>query len=154
MTITKQRALLGLAACLQVLPAFAANTPADTTSNPVRLWNRTIPATANIASVATGYNEDFRTTPVADITNITAGRLAGLYTVQNSGRAGNDASSFQLRGRTPMLVIDGVIRSFTSFNPADVESITVLKDAPGYRDVRNARLQWRSAGNHARPRTT
>ncbi|WP_295124924.1 SusC/RagA family TonB-linked outer membrane protein [uncultured Chitinophaga sp.] len=141
--IKKHGVWLGLAACLQVLPALAANTaPADTipvndttqrfikpSQNNIRLWNRSIAPAANIASVSTGYTSDFSTTPVADITNIAAGRLAGLYTVQNSGRNGSDGSSFSLRGRTPLMVIDGVVRNFTSFNPADIESITVLKDA-------------------------
>jgi TonB-linked SusC/RagA family outer membrane protein len=94
-------------------------------------WNTVIPKYKNIAGTATIYGEDIATIPVDDITNLFSGRLAGLYTVQSSGRTGAnyDNASFSLRGQTPILVIDGVVRSFTSFNPNDIKSITVMKDA-------------------------
>ncbi len=93
------------------------------------LWNRNIPQSANVASVASVYAKDINTTPVRDITNILSGRLPGLYTVQTSGKAGADAASISLRGQQPLIVIDGVVRNFTNFNPNDIKSITVLSDA-------------------------
>jgi TonB-linked SusC/RagA family outer membrane protein len=94
-------------------------------------WNTIIPRYKNIAGSHTIYGEDINTTPVDNITNVLSGRLPGLYTVQSSGRTGSmyDLSSLTLRGMTPIIVIDGVVRSFTSFNPDDIKSITVMSDA-------------------------
>ena len=95
----------------------------------VNVWNGVIPRSQNVAGTSTIYAEDVNTTPVSDISNVLAGRLAGLYTIQSSGRTGFDSAIFGLRGQTPLIVIDGVIRNFTSFNPNDIKSITVMKDA-------------------------
>lgn len=97
----------------------------------VNLWYRTVSKQRNVTGSATIYNEDVNTTPVSDITNVIAGRITGLYSNRSSGRTGPmfDASSFTLRGQSPLIVVDGVIRSFTSFNVDDIKSITVLKDA-------------------------
>jgi TonB-linked SusC/RagA family outer membrane protein len=95
----------------------------------VNVWNGVVSRQLNLSGTSTIYAEDVNTTPVADISNVMAGRLAGLYTLQTSSRTGFDNASFGLRGQTPLIVIDGVVRSFTSFNPNDIKSITVMKDA-------------------------
>lgn len=95
----------------------------------VNVWNGTINRQLNLTGSSTIYAADVNTTPVADISNVMTGRLAGLYTLQTSSRTGFDNASFGLRGQSPLIVIDGVVRSFTSFNPNDIKSITVMKDA-------------------------
>lgn len=95
----------------------------------VNVWNGVVSRQLNLGGTSTIYAEDVNTTPVADISNVMAGRLAGLYTLQTSARTGFDNASFGLRGLSPLIVIDGVVRSFTSFNPNDIKSITVMKDA-------------------------
>nr|WP_199156277.1 SusC/RagA family TonB-linked outer membrane protein [Pedobacter sp. ASV2] len=97
----------------------------------INLWNRTIPHLQNVTGSSTIYGEDVNTTPVADISNVIAGRIPGLYSSRSSGRTGPmfDASSLTLRGQSPLIVVDGVVRSFTSFNVEDIKSITVMKDA-------------------------
>lgn len=97
----------------------------------VNLWYRTISKLKNVAGSSTIYSEDVNTTPVSSVTNALAGRITGLNTNQNSGRIGSlfDASSLTLRGKTPLIVVDGVIRPFINFNVDDIKSITVLKDA-------------------------
>lgn len=92
-------------------------------------WNGFGKRANQIEGASTIYAEDVNTTPVSDITNVVAGRLPGLYTLQSSARTGFDGTSLTLRGQSPIIVIDGVVRTFTSFNPDDIESITVLKDA-------------------------
>lgn len=94
-------------------------------------WFKTISKLRNVAGTSTIYNEDVNTTPVSDLTNAIAGRIPGLYSNRSSGRTGPlfDVSSFTLRGQSPLIVVDGVVRSFTSFNLDDIKSITVLKDA-------------------------
>lgn len=91
-------------------------------------WNKVIGKEEQIAATSTIYGHDIRTIPVSNLTNILTGRLPGLYTNQNNSLTGYDAASISLRGQTPIFVIDGVVRSFMSFNPADIETITVMKD--------------------------
>ncbi|SFG91963.1 SusC/RagA family TonB-linked outer membrane protein [Pedobacter insulae] len=97
----------------------------------INQWFSTTQKRKNVEGSTTIYNEDVMTTPVSDITNVIAGRLPGLYSSKSSGRTGPmfDASSLTLRGQTPLLIIDGVQRSFTSFNVDDIKSITVMNDA-------------------------
>ncbi|WP_316831758.1 SusC/RagA family TonB-linked outer membrane protein [Pedobacter aquatilis] len=92
-------------------------------------WHGVIKKANLVGGASAIYAEEINTTPVANISNTLAGRLTGLFTLQSSARTGYDATSLTLRGQTPLIVVDGVVRDFTSFNPADVESITVLKDA-------------------------
>ena len=64
-----------------------------------------------------------------------AGSVAGLSVQQNSGKPGS-MPTVVLRGGTslsgggsPLYVIDGVVRTISDFNPEDIESMEVLKDA-------------------------
>ncbi|MES2418993.1 MAG: SusC/RagA family TonB-linked outer membrane protein [Bacteroidota bacterium] len=97
----------------------------------INTWFSTTQRIKNIEGSSTIYSEDVVTTPVSDITNVIAGRLPGLYSSKSSGRTGPmfDVSSLTLRGQTPLVIIDGVPRSFTSFNVDDIKSITVMNDA-------------------------
>lgn len=97
----------------------------------INLWNRTVPKLLNTGGSTTIYNEDVNTTPVSDLTNALSGRVPGLSANRSSGRTGPmfDVSSLSLRGQAPLIVVDGVVRSFTSFNVDDVKSITFMKDA-------------------------
>lgn len=74
--------------------------------------------------------------PVADAAQMLQGLVPGLYVSNgNAGRPGGSAS-LQLRGQgnlsgtgTPYVLVDGVEMSLSDVNPADIESISVLKDA-------------------------
>jgi TonB-linked SusC/RagA family outer membrane protein len=98
-------------------------------SKPIDDWNQTKLRAVQLSSASTIYGNEVSTVPVANITNVMTGRLPGLYTIQSSGVTGYDAASVSLRGQNPIIVVDGVIRSFTSFNPNDIKTITVMKDA-------------------------
>ncbi len=75
--------------------------------------------------------------PAASIANTLAGRVTGLSTIQYSGMPGADDPRILVRGigslfesrSAPLIMVDGVERSFTQLDPNEVESITVLKDA-------------------------
>ena len=63
------------------------------------------------------------------------GTVSGLRVINTSGQPGS-APSILLRGGAsinnpgaPLVVIDGIVRSLSDFNPADIESMQVLKDA-------------------------
>lgn len=88
--------------------------------------------TASVASIKGG---DMKSQPVGDLTNALGGRASGVVFTQGSGQAGNDASRILIRGigtngnSAPLLIVDGVPRNFSQLNPADIETISVLKDA-------------------------
>ena len=89
-----------------------------------------------IGSVTTVSNEEINSAPVTMISNAIAGRLPGAIVQQGSGEPGNDASVILIRGKStlndnsPLIVVDGIAgRDMNSLQPADIESITVLKDA-------------------------
>jgi len=89
--------------------------------------------TGSIASVGT---KELKQSPVANLSNALAGRLPGLITLQNSGEPGYDGSQIWIRGmatftgsQSPLILVDGVERSFSGLDANEVESISILKDA-------------------------
>ncbi|MDD4199280.1 MAG: TonB-dependent receptor [Paludibacter sp.] len=81
--------------------------------------------------------EDVLKTPVSSIGNALSGKLPGLSSVQTTGQPGADDPSVYIRGvgslsesmSKPLMLVDGVERSFFQLDPNEVEDITVLKDA-------------------------
>ena len=76
--------------------------------------------------------------PAANLSNTLGGRLPGVSTVQSSGEPGYDGSTIRIRGTnslgnsSALIVVDGVPNrsgGLDRINPADIESISVLKDA-------------------------
>ncbi|MDR1683305.1 MAG: TonB-dependent receptor [Candidatus Symbiothrix sp.] len=74
--------------------------------------------------------------PVANIGSVLAGRIAGVIGIQGSGEAGKDDNTqIWIRGvstttnTTPLILVDGVERTFNNIDPEDIESFQVLKDA-------------------------
>lgn len=87
------------------------------------------------------YNNDLVKSTVTSVKNALTGRLAGLYTNQNSGRPGLEEVSVSLRGQNPIILVDGIPRDLTMIDLEEIESVTVLKDA-----VSTAMLGLRSSG--------
>jgi TonB-linked SusC/RagA family outer membrane protein len=73
--------------------------------------------------------EELLKAPVANVTNLLAGRLPGVVSLQQSGQPGADGSSLLVRGSGVKAVVDGVERGFSEIDPNDIASISVLKDA-------------------------
>lgn len=75
--------------------------------------------------------------PVANMSNILAGRVSGLVAVQRTGLPGQDDSDIWIRGissmtntnQGPLILVDGIERDFKQLDPEDIESVTILKDA-------------------------
>ena len=91
--------------------------------------------TGSVSSVSA---KDIRDIPVANTTTLLQGRLPGLVLTQNGDQAGNDNPEIRIRGigtfgnNNPMVLIDGVegsIAQIAEIPSADIESISVLKDA-------------------------
>lgn len=73
--------------------------------------------------------------PVGNLTTVIAGRIAGVIGVQRSGEPGYDNAEVWIRGistftnSSPLVLVDGVERSFNNIDPEDIESFSILKDA-------------------------
>jgi TonB-linked SusC/RagA family outer membrane protein len=77
--------------------------------------------------------------PVSNAAQLMYGKFSGVQITQGSGLPGGDASSILIRGLAtfgasgPLVVIDNIQYSgtneFNNLSPADIESISVLKDA-------------------------
>lgn len=73
--------------------------------------------------------------PVANVANALQGNLPGVSAVQASGMPGDDEPVIRIRGvgslnsAEPLVLVDGVERSFSQLDPNEIESISVLKDA-------------------------
>src|SRR5690606_38473581 len=77
--------------------------------------------------------------PVANLSATLAGRIAGLVGVQRTGLPGSNAADVWIRGiatfnsqnsASPLIVVDGVQgRDLNAFDPEDIASLTILKDA-------------------------
>lgn len=89
-------------------------------------------------SVASVKGADLVKSPAVNLSNSIAGRMAGVVAVNRSGEPGYDDSSIRIRGANSLgnndalIVIDGVparAGGLSRINPADIETISVLKDA-------------------------
>ena len=80
-------------------------------------------------------NDDIMKAPVANVANALQGNLPGVSAVQPSGMPGADEPVIRIRGvgslnsAEPLVLVDGVERSFSQLDPNEIESISVLKDA-------------------------
>ncbi|TLU90728.1 SusC/RagA family TonB-linked outer membrane protein [Dyadobacter sediminis] len=89
-------------------------------------------------SVTAVKGAELQKAPAANLSNTLGGRLPGVSAVQSSGEPGYDGSAIRIRGTNSLgnsnalIVVDGVPNrsgGLDRINPADIESISVLKDA-------------------------
>ena len=86
-------------------------------------------------AVASMNAEKLATRPVSSLSSALAGEMAGVTAVQTSGAPGGQNASITVRGKnsvnaaSPLVIVDGVPGSMNVINPAEIESVTVLKDA-------------------------
>lgn len=86
-------------------------------------------------AVASMNAEKLATRPVSSLSSALAGEMAGVTAVQTSGAPGGQNASITVRGKnsvnaaSPLVIVDGVPGSMNVLNPAEIESVTVLKDA-------------------------
>lgn len=71
----------------------------------------------------------------SNVTNAISGKLSGVLTIQATGEPGNAGSEIVIRGLSswngsqPLVLVDGVERDFSRLDPAEISTISVLKDA-------------------------
>lgn len=82
--------------------------------------------------------DELKKSPAVNLSNSLAGRMPGVIAMQASGEPGYDGSTIRIRGSNTLgnndalIVIDGIparAGGLDRLNPADIESISVLKDA-------------------------
>ena len=86
-------------------------------------------------AVSTVSVADLESRRVADVAQVLQGQVAGVQITQSTGAPGEDIS-IRIRGEgtignnSPLFIVDGVpTRDISFLNPADMASLTVLKDA-------------------------
>lgn len=85
-------------------------------------------------SVATLEGEEIVKSGNTNITNSFAGRLPGITAVSGNGKPGV-GSQITIRGistfgdNSPLIVIDGIVRTIDQVDPNEIASISILKDA-------------------------
>ena len=90
--------------------------------------------TAAISSIDT---KELLKSPSGSVANALSGVVTGLSSIQPSGQPGAENPSIYIRGTgslsdelsKPLILVDGVERSFFQMDSHEIESITVLKDA-------------------------
>lgn len=98
-----------------------------------------------VTGAVSSVNMEDMQTPVPNLENALAGKVAGVISVQSTGEPGYDNSNFTIRGigtftgnTAPLIIVDGVQRAdinstyggaFNNIDPEDISSITLLKDA-------------------------
>ena len=86
-------------------------------------------------AVSAVSGEGLMKAPVANVANALQGNLPGVSAVQPSGMPGADEPVIRIRGvgslnsAEPLVLVDGVERSFSQLDANEIESISVLKDA-------------------------
>jgi len=89
---------------------------------------------SNIGAQSTINIQDLKM-PTSSLSTVLAGRISGVIAVQRTGEPGKDAADIWIRGistpngSSPLILVDGVQRSFNDIDPEDIESLTTLKDA-------------------------
>lgn len=75
--------------------------------------------------------------PAATVANALSGKIPGMTGIQSSGAPGFDDPQIFIRGTgtltaegsSPLILVDGVERSFNSIDPNEIADVSVLKDA-------------------------
>lgn len=118
--------------------------------------------TGAVSSVST---DELLKSPTTSLGNALAGRLPGYSAIQYSGLPGFDDPMVLVRGvgtlstgqSSPLILVDGVERSFTQLDPNEVADITILKDAGatavfGVRGANGVILVTTKRGEEGKPR--
>lgn len=83
------------------------------------------------AAVSAIKGEELLKAPATNVSQVLAGKLSGLSSVQESGEPGLDQASLRIRGSVygVAYVVDGFpVDNINDLDPADIENISVLKD--------------------------
>jgi len=90
----------------------------------------------SVVSAQSSVNVGTLKTPAPNLTTSIAGQAPGVVVVQRTGEPGHDGADIWIRGIStfsgnsgPLILVDGVERSWNNIDPNDIETFTILKDA-------------------------
>lgn len=116
-----------------------------------------------VGAISQVNSGDLLETPSANLSQAITGKIPGVITSQTSGAPGADDASIYIRGRAtfagdaqPLILVDGIERSFSQIAPDDIETISVLKDASatavyGVRGANGVMLITTKRGKEQKP---
>lgn len=116
-----------------------------------------------VGAISQVNSADLLETPSANLSQAITGKIPGVITSQTSGAPGADDASIFIRGRAtfagdaqPLILVDGIERSFSQIAPDDIETISVLKDASatavyGVRGANGVMLITTKRGKEQKP---
>lgn len=116
-------------------------------------------------AVASVGSEVMESRPITNTMAAIQGVVPGLTVQRSSGQPGSESFNLNVRGasstnggNSPLVLIDGVAGNLDLLNPADIESISVLKDASasiyGARAANGAILVTTKKGKKGAPKFT
>lgn len=116
-----------------------------------------------VGAISQVSSKELLSSPAGNVSQAIAGKIPGVITSQTSGAPGSDDAQIFIRGRAtfagdgqPLILVDGVERSFSQIAPDDIETISVLKDASatavyGVRGANGVMLITTKRGRDQRP---
>jgi len=120
----------------------------------------------SLVSAQSQVNVEAMKTPSPNLTTTIAGQTPGVVVVQRTGEPGHDGADIWIRGistfsgnSSPLVLVDGVERSWSNIDPNDIESFNVLKDASatavyGVRGANGVILITTKQGTAGKPQFT
>ncbi len=104
-------------------------------------------------------SEKITVAPQANVTHMLAGQLPGLISKQTSGIPGADNANLNIRGfGSPLIIVDGIETDLNTLDPAQIETISILKDGAasiyGARAGHGVILVTTKRGRQSRPTVT
>ena len=88
-----------------------------------------------VGSVSQVTSKELLKAPVTNMQSMLTGKVSGLTAIQKTGTPGDDFAELRVRGTStfnnagPLIIVDGVEQYMSYINPADVASVSILKDA-------------------------
>lgn len=88
-----------------------------------------------VGAISQISTDDIVNTGTTNITNAINGKLSGVTTILNGGQPGESDAAIYVRGvsswngSSPLVLVDGVERSFNDLDPNEIATVSVLKDA-------------------------
>lgn len=89
--------------------------------------------TGSVSSI--NMSELAESRPITNVSTGLSGLVPGLHVNSGSNRPGDDNATLLIRGQgtlnnsAPLIIVDGVESEISNVNPADIENMSVLKDA-------------------------
>ncbi|MCG8699101.1 MAG: SusC/RagA family TonB-linked outer membrane protein, partial [Bacteroidales bacterium] len=114
-------------------------------------------------SISSVNNEALKSSPTSSVVNSLMGNIAGLSAWETDGRPGDNFAELNIRGtssfnnNSPLVLVDGIERSFNEISSDEIENISVLKDASatalyGVRGANGVILVTTKRGREGKPK--